>query len=106
MRSKTHPKYDGVNKSHNITPHLTEDIWQNISSHLSTREWAKAAGTCKTSHMMSLKWARLGQDTPDEGRQIQISYMPCSAARPVIRSDLCLLDSNSLHPNCGNGDYF
>ena len=68
MKSKARSKNDRVKKNHIYHPHLTEEVWQNISSHLSIREWVKAAGTCKTTHMMSLKWARLGQDIPPEGR--------------------------------------
>ena len=78
MKSKARSKAGRIDKNHIDYPHLTEEIWQNISSHLSTREWAKAAGTCKTTHTMSLKWARLGQDIPLEGRySVSFSSQVC-----------------------------
>ena len=67
MSTNIHSKSNRCRIDYDINSHLTEEIWQNISSHLSAKEWAKAAGTCKTSYIMSLKWARLGQDTPHEG---------------------------------------
>ena len=76
MTSSNFSDYSEGKHNHIVSrqlPHLTEEIWQNISAYLSTKEWVKAAGTCKTSYTMSLKWVRLGYKTSPEGRQIILS---------------------------------
>ena len=93
MTSDITLEYFGVKHNHTVSrqhPHLTEEIWQNISVHLSTQEWAKAAGTCKTSYTMSLKWARLGHKIPPEGRQIILSSSEaCSEAHACLPARVC-----------------
>ncbi len=44
-------------------------IWSEISRHLTTEEWACAAGTCKTSWDLQLPHLRLSptQNTPTAG---------------------------------------
>ena len=51
-------------------PYLTEDLWFHISQHMTTQEWCKVAGTCKTANKVSSKWARLDRNLPVEGEQL------------------------------------
>ena len=63
---------DGAEQTRINQPQLTEDIWHNISNYLSTEEWAKAAGACKMTYRMPLKWVGLGCPTPPEGLRIHL----------------------------------
>ena len=86
MTSSTISDYTGAKYNHGVSRqhlHLTEEIWQNISAHLSTKEWAKAAGACKTSYTMSLKWARLCHNISPECRQITLCSSRACRLQPV-----------------------
>ncbi|CAK0784202.1 hypothetical protein CVIRNUC_007406 [Coccomyxa viridis] len=67
MPTEIRPTCDGVEQTRIDQPQLPEDVWQNISNYLSIEEWAKAAGTCKMTCRMPLKWIRLGRRTPLAG---------------------------------------
>ena len=79
-------------------PYLSEAIWSRISEHMTIQEWCKAAGTCKTSYNMPLKWARLSRDLPLEGvhrpaTALLLSSLSCGAylctCPGLIRTDGC-----------------
>ncbi len=53
-------------------PYLSEALWCRISEHMTIHEWCKAAGTCKTSYNVPLKWARLSRHLPLEGLQVAL----------------------------------
>ena len=46
---------------------LPEAIWENIASHLSLKDWAKASGTCRVTSKIHLQKIDVSRVTPKEG---------------------------------------
>ena len=57
-------------------PQWTEDIWMKIFKHLSTRQWATAAGTCKASWNVQPACVSMEEELPVTG-----IYLALTAAK-------------------------
>lgn len=47
-------------------PQLPFEIWQQIASHLTLREWAQGCGACKTMSQLQLQNVRLSECMPED----------------------------------------
>lgn len=57
----------------NNTPQLlSEDIWTQIQRHMTTREWAQAAGTCRASWSVKPQKVAVYNDLPWQGEALRL----------------------------------